>query len=107
MAQTDSQDPFEVLQKAQAEGLGILAWLGGTMLNNMARFGTEFTHFAADRLQKDLEAQQALMACRDPQELARLQAGFLEAAMTDYAGETGKVLQMGDLMLRSALRDMG
>lgn len=54
-------------------------WLD--ILSDGARFLTE-------RLQQDMETQKALLACKNPAELVRIQSAFFKTAMaqyTDYA----------------------
>lgn len=52
------------------------AWL--SFMSQSARFLTE-------RLQQDLDAQKAMMACKSPAELLQVQAAFLRTAMEQYA----------------------
>lgn len=44
----------------------------------------ESARFLTDRLQQDLDAQKALLACKSPTELMQVQAGFMKTAMEQY-----------------------
>lgn len=55
---------------------------------------SEGARFLTSRLQEDIETQKALMACRTPQDLLRVQSGFFAKAMQQYSDETGRLLQM-------------
>ncbi|MFD1194370.1 phasin family protein [Seohaeicola saemankumensis] len=52
------------------------AWL--EMMSDSARF-------LAERLQKDLETQKAMLACKTPAELLQIQAEFFKTAMEQYS----------------------
>ncbi|MDO8884583.1 phasin family protein [Pseudotabrizicola sp.] len=58
-------------------------------------FMSESAQFLTERLQQDLEAQKAMMACKSPTELLKVQSDFLTAAMdqyTDYATRLCKTM---------------
>ena len=55
---------------------------------------SEGARLLTDRLEQDLEAQKAMMACRDPGELMRLQSEFFTTAFGQYAAETMRLAGM-------------
>lgn len=61
------------------------AWMD--MMSEGARFMTE-------RLQRDMDLQQRLLACRDPMELLQIQSDFVKDAMEQYAEETTRYFKM-------------
>ncbi len=44
----------------------------------------ESARFLTDRLQQDLDAQKALLACKSPTELLQVQSEFMKTAMEQY-----------------------
>jgi hypothetical protein len=64
----------------------LTAWAG--------RLGLEAVDFFGDRLRKDFAAGEAVFGCRSFDELAKVQRGWLEGAVEDYAQEVTKVLEL-------------
>ncbi len=54
----------------------------------------EGARFMTERLQKDLETQQAMLSCKSPTELLQLQAEFYQSAMSDYSAEATRMLTL-------------
>ncbi len=76
MAATQHQ-AFE-LQKA---GLGSLAWLGTTWIEQMGALGSEVMDFLARRAREDARVQHEILHCRSLPQLQAIQARFLETAI--------------------------
>ncbi|WP_299046740.1 phasin family protein [uncultured Tateyamaria sp.] len=55
---------------------------------------TECARFAMDRVQKDFEAQRAMMACTSPAELMALQSSYCRDAAQDYADQATRMVEM-------------
>lgn len=55
---------------------------------------TECTRFAMDRVQKDFEAQRAMMACTSPAELMELQSSYCRGAAQDYADQASRMVEL-------------
>ena len=55
-----------------------------TPASRWAELMTESARFAADRLQQDIAAQQALAACKTPFDVLHLQATVCQRAFLDY-----------------------
>lgn len=66
---------------------------------------TESTRFVSDRLQQDLEAQRAILACRTPDELMDVQAKFFKEAMTQYLDEATRLYEMMSKATEDTLKD--
>ncbi|MDK3072141.1 phasin family protein [Sedimentitalea sp. JM2-8] len=49
--------------------------------------------FVADRFQKDLATQKALLACRAPSELMRIQSEFVRDAVEQYTAQTTRMFE--------------
>ncbi|SIO05607.1 Phasin protein [Rhodovulum sp. ES.010] len=86
--------PVEATLKAQAEGLGLMAWLGAVFLDHAARAATEMASFARDEARRDLEALGRLVTCRDPEAAARLQRTHLVTKLAASSDEAGKLARM-------------
>jgi len=61
--------------------------------------GAEMVRFLRDRVQQDIKAQQAMLACANLVEIQQIQAQYFIAAQEQYAAETVKML---DLIGRAA-----
>lgn len=55
---------------------------------------TETSRFLADRLQQDLETQKAMLSCRNPAELLKLQTEFYQKAFQQYSEEAMQLFKM-------------
>lgn len=55
---------------------------------------TESARFLSERLQQDMEAQQAMLKCKSPLELLRVQTEFFQKAIADYAKEATRMMQI-------------
>lgn len=55
---------------------------------------SESARFMMERLQADLETQQALLACRTPADIMEVQANFVNTAMQQYAQEAARLMDM-------------
>ncbi|WP_299652507.1 phasin family protein [uncultured Tateyamaria sp.] len=55
---------------------------------------TECTRFAMDRVQKDFEAQRAMMACTSPVELMELQSSYCRDAAQQYADQATRMVEL-------------
>ena len=54
----------------------------------------ESARFVADRLQQDMEARKALLECRGPADVMRVQTEFCQKAFEDYMAETMRMMEM-------------
>jgi len=55
---------------------------------------TESARFLSERLQHDLEVQQAMLRCKTPMELFQVQTEFYQKAVADYAAEATRMMQI-------------
>lgn len=55
---------------------------------------SESARFLADRLQQDLSAQRAMLACKTPNELLRVQSEFYKKAVEQYTEEFTRLSKM-------------
>lgn len=75
--------PETTLPMAAFTAIGATPWLESL---------TESGRFIATRLEEDMKAQQALIACRTPEDVLRLQADYFRTALAQYSAETGRVV---------------
>jgi len=52
------------------------------------------TRLVSERLQNDLETQQAMLRCRNPADLVRLQSEFFRKAIEQYTSEAQRVFEI-------------
>ncbi len=102
------EDPTATALKAmtdlQKAGLGPMTWMGTTMLENMSAMGSEVTQFIADRIKEDVKAQHQIIHCKDAGELRKIQSDFVQNAIEQYTTETGKLVEMSNKFMTSALK---
>lgn len=55
---------------------------------------TESARFVSERLQQDMEAQQAMMNCKTPMELMQVQTEFYQKAVARYTEEAARMMKM-------------
>ncbi|MDD9724069.1 phasin family protein [Roseovarius sp. SK2] len=65
----------------------------------------ESMRFMSERLEKDLEAQRAMLACKTPQELMQVQSDFMKKAFTDYTEETRRMMEMMGVAMKVDIKD--
>lgn len=85
--------PFDAVLKAQAEGLGLMAWVGAAMLDHAARTASDVAAFVRDEARRDVETLGRLATCRDPGQLAEMRAAYLGAKIAACAEEAGRLAQ--------------
>ncbi|WP_022705672.1 phasin family protein [Pseudorhodobacter ferrugineus] len=56
--------------------------------------GAEMMQFAASRIQRDLEAQKAMLACKSLEDLQKVQAEFYSEAIKDYNAQIQRTMQV-------------
>jgi hypothetical protein len=76
---------------------GMTAWLD---------IMTESARFVADRFRQDLETQQAILGCRKPEDLLRLQAEFYQKAIEQYTSEATRVAQLMSKATKQTIDDV-
>lgn len=54
----------------------------------------ESAEFLAERLKKDLETQKAMLACKSPADLLKVQSDFYKTAIEHYTKETTRLFEM-------------
>ncbi len=63
-------------------------------IDSWQEIATEWGRFVTDRLQKDIETQRAMLDCRSPSELMKVQTEFYQTAIQQYSEETMRLMQM-------------
>lgn len=77
-----------------------LAKTWATVMNESARFLSE-------RLQEDMEAQKALLACKTPAEVVKVQSEFFRKAMVQYSDEAQRMFRIMTDATEEAVREAG
>ncbi len=63
-------------------------------MESWQEIATEWGRFVTDRLQKDIETQRAMLDCRSPSELMKVQTEFYQTAIQQYSEEAMRLMQM-------------
>ncbi len=74
--------------------MGLPMAVGTATVQAWMEMGSEAVRFVQDRLQQDIETQQALLGCTSLEELRKVQIQFFAAAREHYAAEAGKMLEL-------------
>ena len=69
-------------------------------------FMTQSAQFMTERLQQDLEAQKAMMACKSPSELLSVQSDFVTKAMAQYSDYASRVYASMTTAVTSPAQDL-
>ena len=68
-------------------------------------FMSESAQFVVDRLQQDLDTQKAMLECKSPDELIRIQTEFVIKAMAQYSEEATRMAKMISKATRDVIED--
>ncbi|MEL6643859.1 MAG: phasin family protein [Pseudomonadota bacterium] len=94
---------LDALTDLQAAGFGTLAAMGSAFAGALNEMGSEAVGFMARRLEHDLETQRRIFACTDLDALRAVQVEFVERSLAQYSDETGRLLEIGDRMVKTAV----
>ncbi len=81
-------------QPSGLAGEGLPLTVGTVVAQAWMDIGSEAVRFVWDRLQQDIKTQTAMLACKNVEDLQKLQAEFFAAAQEQYAAEAGKMLAL-------------
>lgn len=84
--------PFNPLTDAQLK-----AW---------SDLGAEVLQFASSRVQQDMEAQKAMLACRSPQDLQKVQAEYFSKALEDYRVQVQRAMEVMSGAAKTPIGDL-
>lgn len=56
--------------------------------------GAEMMKFAATRIQRDLDAQKAMLGCKNLEDLRKVQAEFYNEAVKDYSAQIQRTMEV-------------
>ena len=101
----DIPDPVQAAAEMQAQALRALTGMNTAWVERLSDMGSEVMTFVAHRIAQDVRTQHALLHCRDAKELQKIQAEFLQAAVNDYANETGKLMDMSKRLFEPETED--
>ena len=73
---------------------GVMAGFNPMAPETWREIMTESARFLSERLQQDMEAQQAMLKCKSPLELFQVQTEFYQKAVADYAEEASRMMQI-------------
>ncbi|ARE41586.1 hypothetical protein RGUI_3445 [Rhodovulum sp. P5] len=84
----------EATLKAQAEGLGMMAWVGAAMMDHVRRTSSELAGFARDQARQDLDTLSGMLTCGSPERAAKMQGAYIEAKMSALVEEAERLGRM-------------
>lgn len=68
--------------------------LNDPQLKVWSDLGAEVMQFAASRIQRDIEAQKAMLACKSLDDLQKLQAQYYSQAIKDYSAQIQRAMEV-------------
>lgn len=89
--QNSPSNPVEHLQNA---GLGDVMGMGEIWMETFSEMGAEVVSFVAERIKEDVKTQQDLLSCKTVEDMAHVQAQFVQKAVDQYQEETGKLVEI-------------
>lgn len=92
----------EALTDLQAAGFGTMAAIGSAFAEAMNEIGSEAVRFMARRLEADMETRRRILSCTDVHDLRAVQADFVRTSLDQYSEETGRMLEIGDKLMKTA-----
>ena len=81
-------------EKSASVGMGFPMSVGSVAVQAWMDIETEAARFVWDRMQQDIKALQAMLACTSLQEVRKIQTAFLTDAQKQYAVEQGKMVDL-------------
>lgn len=88
-----AEEPTATHSSAMA-AMGLPVAAGTLAVQVWSDMGAEMVRFFRDRMQQDIQAQQAMLACTSLEELRQVQTKFFTAAQEQYAAEAVKMLEL-------------
>ncbi len=86
--------PVDAMAQLQEAGFGNMMGMGTAWLEAFSDMSAEVLGFVAERIKEDVKTQHEILHCKDPAELQKIQARFMQRAMDQYKAETGKLVEM-------------
>jgi hypothetical protein len=85
----------------QAFGFNNMTTMGVTWMETLGEMGSEVLSFVADRIKEDVKTQHRLLHCSQMSEMQEIQAEFIQKAIEQYRAETGKLVEIGQKMVKA------
>lgn len=85
---------LESAVRAQAEGLGLMAWVGAAMLDHFARTGSEVAAFLGEEARRDMQALGAFASFGAPGRPDESPGRYLGAKLAACTREAEKLARM-------------
>lgn len=75
-----------------------------TVMKAWFDMGTEALRFASSRMQQDVETQTAMLACKNLEDIQKVQADFYNRALDEYRAGTSRMME---IMMSAATGGLG
>ena len=93
-------DPFTGLSNLNEDLLESYLLASQKFFDNAFAFNEELMRFVGHRLEKDMNAFQALSQCKSGDEVVSLQTDFIRTTAEDYQTEVAKLVEQGTEALK-------
>lgn len=91
---TKSEKPTDATTQGVAAMSQAMLAANPALAGIWSELASESARFVSQRLQEDIKTQTAMLACKTPAELAKLQTEFFQTAMTQYTEEAYKMFEI-------------
>lgn len=88
-------EALNTLVHLQEAGLGNMMGMSTAWIEAISDMGAEVASFVAERIKEDVKTQHEILHCKNVGDLQKIQAEFVQSAISQYQAETGKLLKMG------------
>ncbi len=79
------------------------AWFSTEAIEKLGDMGAEYMDFLAERIREDVRAQHAILHCKDPADLRKVQEDFLRTAADQYAAQTGRMTELTNAFMAALM----
>lgn len=86
---------IDAVTATQQEALETIESTREAVIEMMSRAQAEISSFVAERIRQDLDVQQALLRCRNLDELRDVQVRFVRTAMDQYGDQAMQMVRIG------------
>lgn len=79
---------------AAADSMKAFGPMGESIHKAWLEMGAETMRFVASRMQRDLEAQKAMLACTDLDDIRKVQSDYYTQAMDEYRAQASRMMEL-------------
>ncbi|MCT8328863.1 phasin family protein [Albidovulum sediminis] len=78
-------------------------WFSTEAIEKLGDMGAEYMDFLAERIREDVRTQHAILHCKDPADLRKVQEDFLKTAADQYAAQAGRMTELTNAFMAALM----